>query len=139
MSHAVLEVKDGLRALAPAEGLGIVAWLVDSLSRNVEQGSQHHVRARFPENTVFSGLHLRLLPWKMCDGGCGNLHAGGGVAKHARIVFPTTALPDAALIRARRNDTRSPSNADTVQDATPADSLDQTSTSRHLRAEIVEL
>lgn len=37
LSEGAKEVRDKLRRLDPAEGIGILAWLVDSLSRNVDR------------------------------------------------------------------------------------------------------
>ena len=45
MSQEALAVRQKLCSLAPAEGVGILAWLVETLSRNAQQPpSSQHVR-----------------------------------------------------------------------------------------------
>ena len=44
VSGAALEAKEKLRGLAPAEGVGVLAWLVDSLSQHVHPAGRVHVR-----------------------------------------------------------------------------------------------
>ena len=43
VSRAALEVKQRLRGLAPAEGIAVLAWLVDSMARNVDPAGGQHV------------------------------------------------------------------------------------------------
>ena len=44
LSQEALEVRQKLRSLAPAEGVGILAWLVETLSRTAQPSSSQHVR-----------------------------------------------------------------------------------------------
>jgi hypothetical protein len=41
-------VKQQLRGLAPAEGIAMLAWLVDSMARNVDPAGRQHVRRSSP-------------------------------------------------------------------------------------------